>query len=286
MTNNLIAHLSTVLACPIKNITSLSGGDISQAYCLQTATERFFCKTNTSSNAQNMFALERAGLQTIGATKTIHVPQIYGNGKIDTTAFLLLEYIETQQPNNRTSERLGNEIAQLHGISADYFGWESNNFIGNLPQSNRKHTLWSNFYVKERLWPQLTHAQKNGLLTSSEIPSIHTMLQVCSPWLETVRPSLIHGDLWSGNYLISSNGIPYLIDPAVSFGDSRVDIAMTHLFGGFLPEFYKAYETHFSEKKWDQKYNDLYQLYYLLVHLNLFGRSYYPSVQKILARFF
>lgn len=286
MTNNLIAHLSAVLACPIKNITSISGGDISKAYCLQTTTERFFCKTNTSSDAENMFALEKAGLQTIGATNTIHVPLVYGNGKIDNTAFLLLQYIENQQPNNSAFKRFGNALAQLHKVSAENFGWDSNNYIGSLPQSNIKNTKWSNFYVQERLWPQLKHAEENGLLASSEVPSIYTMLQVCTPWLETVRPSLIHGDLWSGNFLISSNGTPYLIDPAVYFGDRRVDMAMTRLFGGFAPEFYQAYDSHFSEKNREQTYDELYQLYYLLVHLNLFGRSYYPAVQKILKRYF
>ena len=286
MTNNLVAHLSALLGCPIKSITPIAGGDISQAYCLYTATLRFFCKTKNAKNAQAMFVEEKIGLEAIDATNTIHVPRIFGTGKVDNTAFLILEYIETQHSSNQTFERFGNELAGLHKVSSDFFGWGSNNFIGSLPQANTKNTHWSNFYVYERLWPQLEYAQKKGLLALSEIPSVKTMLQICSPWLETVRPVLLHGDLWNGNYLISSNGTPYLIDPAVYFGDRRVDMAMTRLFGGFSSEFYNAYDSHFPSPKGEQQYDELYQLYYLLVHLNLFGRSYYPAVQKILGRYF
>ncbi|SDN04973.1 fructosamine kinase family protein [Kriegella aquimaris] len=286
MTDILIAHLSALLGAPIKNVFPLSGGDISQAYCLQTDTERFFCKTNNAGNAATMFATEKTGLETIRATSTIKVPRVYGNGKIDATGFLLLEFIEAQRPNHQDFERLGDELAQLHKVSADYFGWENDNFIGSLPQSNTKNTAWSNFFVKERLWPQFIRAQENRLLTHSEVPSLNAMLHICALLLQDINPSLLHGDLWSGNYLISSNGTPYLIDPAVYFGDAKVDMAMTRLFGGFSPEFYRAYEAHIPTNKWEQGYDDLYQLYYLLVHLNLFGRSYYPTVKKIVERYF
>ena len=182
---------------------------------------------------------------------------------------------------------LGHHLAALHQPSAaDNFGGQTDNFIGNLPQSNTQQLNWSTFYVQERLLPQLEISRARQMLDPAEIPSLQKMLKRCSTIFPEVKPSLLHGDLWRGNYLISKNGSPYLIDPAIYFGHHEVDIAMSRLFGGFNSTFYDAYAEHFPQRIDDTALMNIYQLYYLLVHLNLFGSSYYSSVHRILKTYF
>ena len=158
------------------------------------------------------------------------------------------------------------------------------NFIGSLPQQNSHYDAWTDFYIANRLLPQFVLAVDTGRLGASDFPSEDKLHTVLSELFEGIRPSLLHGDLWGGNYLISSDGIPYLIDPAVYDGHSEVDLAMSRLFGGFGSRFYAAYHEVIPSQKGSEERNAVYQLYYLLVHLNLFGASYYPSVMQILKR--
>lgn len=233
-----------------------------------------------------MYDVEKQGLEAIAETKTIGIPKVLGCASLNNTAFLVLDFIEGKSPNDNDFETLGNALGLLHQHSSDSFGWATDNFIGSLPQSNKRHSDWVSFYTKERLWHQLTLAKENKLLSKSEIPDLQNILKVCHPFFEDVNPALLHGDLWSGNYIIDSNGFPYLIDPAPYFGHREVDIAMTRLFGGFASSFYLAYNQHFETNKFEKEKSDIYQLYYLLVHLNLFGRSYYDSVKTIIRRYF
>jgi fructosamine-3-kinase len=183
--------------------------------------------------------------------------------------------------------RFGHRLAELHQISTcKAFGWETDNFIGSLPRSNKQNTDWSDFYVSERLLPQLKLAMDKNHLKKNEIPSEGILLQTCRNLFPETSPSLLHGDLWSGNYLVSADRTPYLIDPATYFGHHEADIAMTRLFGGFGKAFYEAYSEHFPKVGGESERNDIYQLYYLLVHLNLFGGSYKASVKNILGRYF
>ncbi|MFL1011187.1 fructosamine kinase family protein [Flavisericum labens] len=177
-------------------------------------------------------------------------------------------------------------MAKLHQCHSRNFGLDHNNFIGNLLQSNTEHKTWGNFYIYERLLPQLKLTKSKNLLHSNEIPPTETMVKSLSSLFRNIKPSLLHGDLWSGNYLISSDGTPYLIDPAVYYGHSEVDIAMTKLFGGFGEDFYDAYVESIPFTSDTTARIEIYQLYYLLVHLNLFGRSYYDSVKSILIKYF
>ena len=145
---------------------------------------------------------------------------------------------------------------------------------------------WTDFYIENRIYPQLELALLNGFIASEEIISKEKLKTVCSFYFNKIQPALLHGDLWSGNYIIAKDGTPYLIDPALYYGHSEVDIAMTKLFGVFDTEFYKAYYEIQPKPEHPQAYQDLYQLYYLLVHLNLFGSSYYSGVKRILDRYF
>ncbi|NND80672.1 MAG: phosphotransferase [Maribacter sp.] len=280
-------HIAQELGTPILKIKAVSGGDISKAYCVFTSTQRFFLKVNESANALKMFLTEKDGLEIISNTKTIKAPEVRHCGKYESVSYLLMEFIESKNPTSKEFETLGHQLASLHAFAVgDSFGWNQDNYIGSLPQSNKNHKDWALFYVRERLLPQLKWANEKRLLTSLEIPSETKLIKGCERFFPKVRPALLHGDLWGGNYLIDSHGVPYLIDPAVYFGHHEVDLAMTQLFGGFSSNFYAAYAEKIPAEPFQKERRDIYQLYYLLVHLNLFGSSYYRSVKGLLLRYF
>ncbi|XCF05683.1 fructosamine kinase family protein [Tamlana crocina] len=286
MQNDLKIHLSGILNEDICSMSPVHGGDISTAYKIETATNAYFLKTNQASSALTMFEIEANGLNLIGSTNTIKTPKVLFCNRFGNHAFLLMEFIESKSPSAKDFEHLGQQLAQLHQCSSKNFGLETDNFIGSLPQSNTQHSNWVDFYIHERLQPQFKLAHQKHLLTSSEIPSVKKMNNSLSPLFKNIKPSLLHGDLWSGNYLISKDGTPYLIDPAVYFGHNEVDIAMSKLFGGFGESFYQSYVEIFPFSDETSARIDIYQLYYLLVHLNLFGNSYRNSVKTILEKYF
>lgn len=279
-----IKHLENLLSEKIEIFEPVSGGDISKAYKIETSNEFFFIKINTSTNAFDMFQKEVKGLHLIKQTQTIKTPKVIAFNNFNQTTYLILEYIETKPPSTHDFRVLGEQMAKLHQCTSENFGLVTDNYIGRLKQSNSIKNNWLDFYVEERLNPQLVLATKKGLLNEKECPSISRMKDRLSLYFEDIKPSLIHGDLWSGNYLISNNGIPYLIDPAVYFGHNEVDIAMTKLFGGFDNAFYESYHSIIPQDKHTPYRIEVYQLYYLLVHLNIFGSSYYGSVNTILKK--
>ncbi|WP_298534708.1 fructosamine kinase family protein [uncultured Algibacter sp.] len=285
MTGNLKDYLSNYLNDTITKVTPVSGGDISTAYCITTKNNLYFLKTNGAPNAMAMFQKETHGLKYIAKTNTIKTPQVIACDNFEKEAFLLMEFIESKQAIREDYNALGEQLAQLHKCSAEHFGLIGNNFIGSLPQSNTTHASWVDFYTHERLVPQLQLAKQKGLIQDSECPPTAQIKEKLNPYFANIKPSLLHGDLWGGNYLISKAGDPYLIDPAVYFGHHEVDIAMTKLFGGFNTTFYESYHTYFPLEDNTSHRIKIYQLYYLLVHLNMFGSSYYSSVASILKKF-
>ena len=264
----------------------VSGGDISSAYLLSCSEGNFFLKINQNEFAETMFHAEAQGLRLLDSAKAIKIPEVVGYGLLENHAYLLLEAIQTSHPTSVSLKHLGEQLAQLHKTTNAVFGLDHSNFIGSLPQSNNFQDTWSVFYIKERLMPQYALANSKGLLQERDIPDYDQMKSCCDNLFKGIQPSLLHGDLWSGNYLIDSIGNPVLIDPAAYFGHHEVDIAMSRLFGGFGIEFYQAYEAHFPKTDGYEERMDLYQLYYLLVHLNMFGRSYYSSVIRLTKKLF
>lgn len=284
----LLSHISQITNKQFHNIQPLSGGSISSAYLLKWDKGAYFLKINTNSDALEMFVAEQKGLQAIEETATIAVPKVVHHIDVHKSkAYLLMDYVESKSASGNDYKALGTQIAKLHLNHKDKFGFTSDNFIGSLPQSNTQHSDWVSFYWQERIAPQLKLAKQNHMLKANEIISEQTAINVFKELFEAdIKPSMLHGDLWGGNYLIAADGTPYLIDPATYWGHSMVDIAMSRLFGGFGNEFYSAYH-HIIPKT--ENYNaqvDLYQLYFLLVHLNMFGRSYYGGVSAILKRYF
>jgi len=279
-------HISSVLNEDILSIIPISGGDISKCFKINTSKKSYFIKTNNSRNALTIFQAEVYGLKMIQSTNTIKTPEVLFCDTFQEYSFLILEYIETKPPSSLDFENLGIKLAELHQNTSDTFGLTQNNFIGSLYQSNKPNTSWVEFYTQERLLPQLQLAKQKGLLSDRDSPSEKIIAEKLESLFFDVKPSLLHGDLWSGNFMISKDGTPYLIDPAMYYGHFEVDIAMSKLFGGFGESFYKAHSKCFPVTQKTSSRIEIYQLYYLLVHLNLFGKSYYNSVQNSIKKHF
>ena len=181
----------------------------------------------------------------------------------------------------------GRQLALMHISAKQYtFGFETDNFIGKLPQMNTPSDDWATFYVSCRLLPHLKLALKKQELAKQWIPTTTRMILRCEEVIGRVTPALLHGDLWNGNYFVSQSGKPYLVDPAVYYGHNEVDLALSKLFGGFSKAFYEAYHEVIPPHDNQKEVTDVYQLYYLLVHLNLFGGSYRNAVLSLLKQYF
>lgn len=286
MDSILRTSLEALIGTRFKKVVPVSGGDIAQTYLLETDSDRLFCKYLQTPQAYDMFQCERDGLEAIRNTGIINAPETYYCEKVETGVVLLMEYIEARRPTTSDMFTFGTQLALMHKEKGKDFGWKSDNYIGSLIQTNSSHQHWIDFYVEERVRPQLEMARRIGRLSEEELPSGEVMKNTLREIIPDIQPSLLHGDLWGGNYLISTEGVPYLIDPATYFGHSEVDISMSRLFGGFQDGFYQAYEQVLpGEGPVDDRIR-VYQLYYLLVHLNLFGSSYYAGVKAILKSYF
>ncbi len=275
----------------ITNTDRLSGGDINKAYGLTLNTgHHIFMKANSKANA-DFFTTEAAGLSAIASTKTIKTPEILcsgtDNGEDAGYSFLLLKFIESAKPEKNYWQIFGRELAALHKadtssiLNENKFGFFQNNFIGARNQDNTPCKSWISFFRDYRLAPQFKSA--DNYFTDTDRANITKLLDHLDNFLiEPEKPSLLHGDLWSGNVLCGPEGKAMLIDPAVYIGHAEADIAMTELFGGFPKEFYEAYKKENPLEPGYENRRDLYNLYQLLNHLNLFGPTYLSPVLSII----
>ena len=269
----------------ILSVEYVGGGDINQARRLKTSKGDFFLKLNLVSKARKMFEVEQKGLELLAAAKTIRVPSVIAVISDGKNAGLLMEYIETGYRADGFWEKFGTALATLHRESTKQYGLDHDNFIGSLPQSNGAHDTWSEFYIYERLLPQIEIAMADGKMTAHDLKSFKGLFKKLPEICPEDVPSLTHGDLWSGNFLVSSESEPVLIDPAVSYAHREMDLAMSRLFGGFDRSFYRAYEGAWPLEPGFEKRLPIYQLYYLMVHVNLFGGGYVRSTRNILKEF-
>ena len=251
----------------------VGGGDISAAWRLKADNRDVFMKTGRIDSL-HMFTGEAEGLAEIAKAKVLRVPEVYAVGQTADTAFLALEWLPFDRSDPVVERRFGEGLAALHRTTASRFGWHRDNTIGLTPQHNAWSTDWVAFFQEHRLGFQLRLARENGF--SGELQKHGRRLQKRLPSLfenyEPV-PSLLHGDLWGGNWA-SSGGEPVIFDPAVYDGDRETDLAMTRLFGGFGKAFYEGYETAWPLQPGGGDRLALYQLYHVLNHLNLFGSGY------------
>ena len=281
----LLTHLESQLRIRIGNIEAVGGGSINYVYCLNAGKTKYLLKQNNKDTFPGMFKAETEGLDIIRSTNSIRVPDVILQGDFGDDSFLILEWIETKRPNPKSSVLLGEKLAQIHQNTSANFGAVADNYIGSLKQSNSSHPTWAAFFIEERLKQMVQIAINKTLINNIDIQNFYKLYERLPGLFEEEIPSLIHGDLWSGNYLVNVENEPYLIDPAVSYGHREFDIAMTTLFGGFSNEFYEAYNYHFPLAKGWQQRLDLWNLYPLLVHLNLFGSGYLGQVRDCLTQF-
>lgn len=253
--------------------TPISGGDISAAWRLEADDREVFLKTGRIDSL-HMFTGEAEGLAEIAKAKVLRVPEVYVVGETADSAFLALEWLTFGRSDSDVEQRFGERLATLHRTTARRFGWHRDNTIGLTPQQNAWSKDWVAFFQEHRLGYQLRLARENGF--SGELQKQGRRLQKRLPSLfedyEPV-PSLLHGDLWGGNWA-SSDGEPVIFDPAVYYGDRETDLAMTKLFGGFGKAFYESYEAAWPLQPGSHERLTLYQLYHVLNHLNLFGSGY------------
>lgn len=283
MTTTLKSALAQYLEEEISelSVTSVSGGDINQAFKLTYHEHEFFAKLNSNSAFPQMFEKERKGLELLGQSN-FRIPKVFDVLEVEDHAVLLMEWIQPgPQPSDFWSQ-FGKNLAEMHQISSEQFGLNHSNYMGSLPQRNDHHASWIEFFIQERIMPQIKLAIENGYLNSTDEASFNRLIPRLNEFFETEPPALIHGDLWNGNYMCGKAGRPVLIDPAVTFGHRLMDIAMTKLFGGFANEMYEAYEEVYPlQKNWREAIN-VANLYPLLIHVNLFGNSYISQVRGIL----
>lgn len=279
----LVPQVEGVLGDTILHAATVGGGCVSPAARLQTKTGRtYFAKWAADEERGRMFAEEVHSLGRIGETRAIRVPAVIGMG----SRWILLEWLPPFSAHTPEWQEFGRALARLHRVQHDRFGWPTPNYIGPLPQSNHWSCAWPEFWRVQRLEPQMRSALESGCLSATDQHEMHRLFASLDDLLEAGQregASLLHGDLWSGNALPTSSCIA-LIDPASYYGHREVDLAMAELFGGFPAAFWDAYRAEWPiiEAGWKQR-RAAYQLYYLLVHLNLFGRSYLAGTRSALA---
>ena len=288
MTPDRQSRVEAVLGEPIAKSRSVGGGCIADSRRLTTRSgESYFLKQARSGQNPDMLRAEANGLRELRKARAVRVPEVLAAE----SDFLLLEFIAEGRARSGSYAELGRGFAQLHRFRGKAFGFHADNFLGTSIQSNRTSgnaaTSWSAFYAEHRLGFQLRLAERNGSATPELRRGLGRLLDKLSDLLSETEesPTLLHGDLWSGNHLIDTQGRGWLIDPAVSYGHREADLAMSTLFGGYPSEFYSAYqEAHPLPSGWRER-EPLYQLYHLLNHLNLFGSSYLGQVLAVIRRY-
>ena len=313
MWDKIAAHISetTGETFSIDNRHSVSGGCINQGYCISSSSRAYFAKINQASQIA-MFEAEALGLQQMRATQTIRVPEPICWGTEGNSAYIVLEWLDLGgRGGDGAWEEMGRKLAAMHKYTPPnppllrggeernstllrggeernstllrgVFGWDINNTIGSTVQINNWTVNWAEFWAESRIGYQLKLARGRG----GHFPQGERLLEVIPELLAShePQPSLVHGDLWGGNAGVTSAGEPVIFDPAAYFGDREVDIAMTELFGGFPAEFYRGYNQVLPLDLGYEKRKNIYNLYHILNHFNLFGGSYASQANQMINR--
>ena len=302
MWDKIAGHISetTLETFSLDNRHSVSGGCINQGYSISSSSRTYFAKINQASQIA-MFEAEALGLQQMGATQTIRVPEPICWGTEGNSAYIVLEWLDLgSRGGERAWEEMGRKLAAMHKYTPPHppllregeepnstllrgvFGWDINNTIGSTVQINNWTANWAEFWAEHRIGYQLKLARRRG----GHFPQGERLLEVIPELLarHEPQPSLVHGDLWGGNAGVTSAGEPVIFDPAAYFGDREVDIAMTELFGGFPAEFYRGYNQVWPLDLGYEKRKTIYNLYHILNHFNLFGGSYAFQANQMINR--
>lgn len=267
----------------VESTRTVGGGSINSAYVVSDGKQSYFVKTNSASRL-DMFEAEQEGLNEIAASDSIKVPVPVCVGVDGAQSYIVMENLAIHRgmgAGSQSIEQLGIDLANMHRHSGERYGWYRNNTIGSTPQINDQCADWVSFYRDHRLGFQYRLAAENGARSLEERGE--QLMSKLQGFFEGYQPSasLLHGDLWSGNYAIDDNGIPVIFDPATYYGDREADIAMTELFGGFSPRFYSAYNESYPLDSGYRTRKILYNLYHILNHFNLFGGGYQGQAERM-----
>ncbi|MFW5695842.1 MAG: fructosamine kinase family protein [Alkalispirochaeta sp.] len=273
----------------VRSEESIGGGSINDTRRITlTNGEHLFLKTNSQAHV-DLFAEEARGLLALQQARGPRVPTPLGLFETRDAQFLVMEWIASGRPGGDFWARFGGDLARMHRTNrAPRCGFSHDNHIGATEQPNGWMVSWHEFFGERRLLFQVELARKHGRADAAMeqgVRAIVKKLPELIPAVDEGGASILHGDLWGGNYMVSDNNEPVLIDPAVYYGHREADLAMTHLFGGFSPEFYRAYQAEWPLVPGYEQRRDIYNLYHLLNHLNLFGGSYAGSCRAIIRRF-
>ncbi|MEG4115669.1 MULTISPECIES: fructosamine kinase family protein [unclassified Microcoleus] len=302
MWDKIAAHIceTTGETFSLDNRRSVSGGCINQGYYISSSSRAYFAKINQASQVA-MFEAEALGLQQMGETQTIRVPEPICWGIEGNSAYIVLEWLDLgSRGGDRAWEEMGRKLAEMHkytppnppllsareepnsGLWRGVFGWDINNTIGSTIQINNWTANWAEFWAEHRIGYQLKLARRRG----GHFPQGERLLEMIPELLAGYepQPSLVHGDLWGGNAGVTSAGEPVIFDPAAYLGDREVDIAMTELFGGFPAQFYRGYNQVWPLGSGYEERKNVYNLYHILNHFNLFGGSYESQANQMINR--
>lgn len=263
--------------------SSVGGGCINETFRIHIDKQQFFCKINSASKFPHLFEKEKRGLQLIARQNNIRTPDVVDCLESGDHQILLLQWISEGQRGERFWEIFGEQLAALHHVSNESFGLNEDNYMGSVPQFNQPTDNWIDFFIQQRLQPLIDKCISQKLISAKHQSQFEKLYkQLPSIFDENQKPALVHGDLWSGNFMCNQDSEPVLIDTAVYFGHPSIDLGMTTLFGGFRPAFYEAYNYH---SPFASNYKEQWQvcnLYPLLIHLLLFGTGYLSQIEQTL----
>ncbi|MEX2639795.1 MAG: fructosamine kinase family protein [Balneolales bacterium] len=266
----------------------VTGGSINDAACVRLKNgDTWFVKWNRADLSM-MFETEAKGLRILDAAGTgLVFPKVAGWETVpdQDLSFLVMEFLQAQSPGYSFYENFGRDLARLHQHTNDTFGLDHDNFIGRLPQDNSPSVDWIHFLVERRMRPQFEMAVDSAQLPATLIQNFERLIDMLPDLLPSEKPGLLHGDLWNGNFLCLSGQQAALVDPAVYYGNREIELSFTKLFGGFDPSFYDAYNEAYPLQPGFEERVDIYNLYPLLVHVNMFGRAYASQVQAVIQDF-
>ena len=265
---------------------SVGGGSINDTFQVSINNNfKYFLKLNSATKYPALFEKEKKGLEFLGRQQIILVPAVVAHDVVDDYQILLLEWIEGGLKIPEFWRQFGGQLAALHQLTNSHFGFSEDNYMGALSQKNDRTDNWIDFFIHSRLHPQIKIAKEKHLLQPKHLSAFENLCQKLTVIFNVEKPSLIHGDLWSGNFMCNENSQPVLIDPAIYFGHRCMDLAMTTLFGSFDKLFYESYNYHFPFPGNYHKQWEICNLYPLLIHLNLFGSGYLGQIESTLRKF-
>lgn len=276
-------HIESSSGSPfcVAQMRGVGGGSINAAFILSDEKgERYFVKTNAIGQ-KAMFEAEARGLQALASSETLKVPQPVCFGEDQDKSYIVLECLDMN--GHADQAVLGRQLAAMHRVTSDRFGWEIDNTIGDTPQPNQWQHDWLVFWRDQRLGFQLQLASKNGY--GGELQTLGEKVLVEMPELfrgREIAPSMLHGDLWGGNVAGLKDGTPVIFDPAFYYGDREADLAMTYVFGGFTQDFYASYQEAYPLDDGFAVRKTFYNIYHIINHLNMFGGGYHGQAINML----